>query len=306
MITDCKRIRTRKGDNMMFATLDDLEGAVEMIVFAKGVEEYGAIIEGDGVLLVRGRVEHKDGGDIKLVPDDIKVYEPTPEELAAAAAMPDARAASSSGVTIEVAGHVPETFLDELKDLCRNNPGEHELELVRGPPAAAPRRGYRVSSGGLPGRAGPAARHRALRRLSGACRPRLQFCARGSIFRPPRGTARVPPVLLLLRPRRAPGGLHRVGLRLPLPVRRRRDRQALHGLHEQGLPRGDRGRRFEAAQRERHGFGGVTMTGVPMPQCRTTVEKAYGGFGDAFDCTNPQFFDTPVTTDPAFDIRDGL
>ena len=79
MITDSKRIRTRKGDNMMFATLDDLEGAVEMIVFAKGVEEYGAVIEGDGVLLVRGRVEHKDGGDIKLVPDDIKVYEPSRE-----------------------------------------------------------------------------------------------------------------------------------------------------------------------------------------------------------------------------------
>ena len=73
MITDSKRIRTRKGDNMMFATLDDLEGAVEMIVFAKGVEEYGDVIEGDGVLLVRARVEHKDGGDIKLVPDDIKL-----------------------------------------------------------------------------------------------------------------------------------------------------------------------------------------------------------------------------------------
>ena len=62
----------------------------------------------------------------------------------------------------------------------------------------------------------------------------------------------------------------------------------------------------EAAQRERHGFGGVTMSGVPLPQCRTTVEKAYGGYGDAFECTNPQFFDTPVTPDPAFDIRDGL
>ncbi len=33
MVTECKRIRTRKGDPMMFATLDDLEGSVEMLVF---------------------------------------------------------------------------------------------------------------------------------------------------------------------------------------------------------------------------------------------------------------------------------
>src|SRR3954468_8509379 len=33
MIAECKRIRTRKGDPMMFATLDDLEGQVELLVF---------------------------------------------------------------------------------------------------------------------------------------------------------------------------------------------------------------------------------------------------------------------------------
>ncbi len=147
MITESKRIRTRKGDNMMFATLDDLEGAVEMIVFAKGVEEYGQVIEGDGVLLVRGRVEHKDGGDIKLVPDDIKPYEPTEKELAAAAAMPEP-IAEVKRLTLEVAGHVPETFLDELKDLCRNNPGEHELELVVGRRRLILGEAYRVSSSG--------------------------------------------------------------------------------------------------------------------------------------------------------------
>jgi hypothetical protein len=63
---------------------------------------------------------------------------------------------------------------------------------------------------------------------------------------------------------------------------------------------------FEKAQRERHGYGGVKMSGIPLPQCRTSVEKAYQGFGDAFDCTNPGFFDKPVEGDPAFDIRDGL
>ncbi len=35
MITQAKRIRTKKGDWMMFATLDDLEASVEIIVFGK-------------------------------------------------------------------------------------------------------------------------------------------------------------------------------------------------------------------------------------------------------------------------------
>ena len=35
MITAAKKIRTRSGSMLMFATLDDLEGAVELMVFEK-------------------------------------------------------------------------------------------------------------------------------------------------------------------------------------------------------------------------------------------------------------------------------
>ncbi len=147
MVTECKRIRTRKGDAMMFATLDDLEGSVEMVVFAKSVEESGPVIEGDGVILVRGRVEHKDGGDIKLVVDDVKAFEPTPEQVAAAAARPEPELLIKR-LTIEVAGHVPVSFLDDLKDLCRANPGEHELELVVGRRTLRLGEAYRVKPTG--------------------------------------------------------------------------------------------------------------------------------------------------------------
>jgi DNA polymerase-3 subunit alpha len=132
---------------MMFATLDDLEGAVEMVVFAKSVEECGEVIEGDGVVLARGRVEHKDGGEIKLVVDDVSAFEPTPEEVAKAAAVPEV-APAPRRVTIVVAASVPETFLDDLKELCRNNPGEHELELVVGRRTLRLGEAYRVASTG--------------------------------------------------------------------------------------------------------------------------------------------------------------
>ena len=63
---------------------------------------------------------------------------------------------------------------------------------------------------------------------------------------------------------------------------------------------------FDQAQRTRHGYGGVKMSARPLPQCETSVERAYDGFGGAFDCVNPEFFEHPEPADPAFDLRDSL
>jgi hypothetical protein len=65
---------------------------------------------------------------------------------------------------------------------------------------------------------------------------------------------------------------------------------------------------FREAERTRHGFGGVKLTGAPIPQCRTSVERAYHGGGDAFCCVNPDFFDEPADDASAaeFDLRNGL
>ena len=54
IITEAKRIRTRNGDHMMFATLDDLAGAVEMLVFGKALAEHEAALAVDEVVLVQG------------------------------------------------------------------------------------------------------------------------------------------------------------------------------------------------------------------------------------------------------------
>ena len=63
---------------------------------------------------------------------------------------------------------------------------------------------------------------------------------------------------------------------------------------------------FEEAERTRHGFGGVKLSGRPMPQCRTSVERAYDGYGEPFSCVNPRFFDDPASEPASFDLRDGL
>ena len=64
---------------------------------------------------------------------------------------------------------------------------------------------------------------------------------------------------------------------------------------------------FGQAERTRHGFGGVKMTGTPLPQCRSVVERAYHGHGEAYSCVNPGFLHAPRPgTGPssAFDLPD--
>ena len=63
---------------------------------------------------------------------------------------------------------------------------------------------------------------------------------------------------------------------------------------------------FNEAERTRHGFGGVKMTGQPLVQCRTAVERAYAGHGSPFECVNPGFFDDPAGEPASFDLRDRL
>lgn len=57
------------------------------------------------------------------------------------------------------------------------------------------------------------------------------------------------------------------------------------------------------------GFGGVKVTGQPLPQCQFTVERAYEGSGPAYECVNPRFFDCADEGPEglrAFDLRNVL
>jgi hypothetical protein len=57
------------------------------------------------------------------------------------------------------------------------------------------------------------------------------------------------------------------------------------------------------------GYGGIKMSGPPLPQCQFSVERAYEGEGPAYECVNKRFFDAP-DDDPeairAFDLRNAL
>ena len=52
--SQAKRIRTKKGDPMMFATLDDLEGQVELLVFGNVLADGRGALAADAIVVVRG------------------------------------------------------------------------------------------------------------------------------------------------------------------------------------------------------------------------------------------------------------
>ena len=57
------------------------------------------------------------------------------------------------------------------------------------------------------------------------------------------------------------------------------------------------------------GFGGIKMTGAPLPHCQFSVERAYEGDGPGHECVNRRFFDAPDDTPEsirAFDLRNSL
>jgi DNA polymerase-3 subunit alpha len=131
MIAECKRIRTRNGDPMMFATLDDLEGQVEMLVFNSAYEKNNAVVENDAVVVVRGRVDHKERGETKLVAQEITVFEPDNEEIERARRAAE-KATAPKRIKLVVRSDAPATFLEELMHVVKNFPGRDELMLQIG------------------------------------------------------------------------------------------------------------------------------------------------------------------------------
>jgi DNA polymerase-3 subunit alpha len=135
LIAECKRIRTKNGDPMMFATLDDLDGQVELLVFNSAYAANAEKVAVDRIVLVRGRVDHKEAGETKLVAQEVQAFEPTPEEVLRAAEEAAAKPPAPNGgrrLTLHVSPGAPASFLDELKEVVGHHPGTYELLLAVG------------------------------------------------------------------------------------------------------------------------------------------------------------------------------
>ncbi|HEX3262423.1 MAG TPA: DNA polymerase III subunit alpha [Solirubrobacterales bacterium] len=127
IVSEAKKVRTRSGAYVMFATLDDLEGRVELFV-RDATSEAAEQIELDRVILARGRVDHKGRGEMSLVVAEAEPFEPGEDELAAARAK--ARARDPERIVLRVnSGSFGPQLLEDLKSIFSAFPGSCEVQL---------------------------------------------------------------------------------------------------------------------------------------------------------------------------------
>ena len=134
IVTTCKKIRTKSGSQMMFATLDDVEGQIEMLVFKADQSEVADIVQPDAILVVRGRLDHKDRGETKLVVQEAERFEPDAAELAKANAP-----AEPLVLRIDAAKMTPGLF-EELKAVFEHHKGEADVHVAITPDQGEPTR----------------------------------------------------------------------------------------------------------------------------------------------------------------------
>jgi DNA polymerase-3 subunit alpha len=128
LVATLKQLTTKKGEPMVFATLEDLTGSVEVVAFNSVYATARDLLVQDGVLVVKGRVDHKQMGETKLVALEISAFEATPERKEVRLKV-DARIAPA-GVVRELAAVVKD-FPGEAPvyvDLVTSN-GPKVLEL---------------------------------------------------------------------------------------------------------------------------------------------------------------------------------
>jgi DNA polymerase-3 subunit alpha len=125
-----KQLTTKKGEPMVFMRLDDLTGSAEVVVFNS---VYGAardLLETDAVLVVKGRVDHKQEGETKLIAIEVNAFEATPERREVLLRVDATRA--RAGLIRELAGLVRE-FPGETPVVVALSMSEGEKTLAFGP-----------------------------------------------------------------------------------------------------------------------------------------------------------------------------
>ena len=132
MITEAKKIRTRSGSTMMFATVDDLEGTVEVVVFEKALAAAEGVLATDEIVLVRGRVDHKDANKVCIVVQDVDPLRSLRgrdrEGQGDGGRARRARGAQAAALRVDAA-RLEATVIAELRELFERYPGNDDFEL---------------------------------------------------------------------------------------------------------------------------------------------------------------------------------
>jgi DNA polymerase III subunit alpha len=104
IVSGMRTTTTKKGEPMAFVQLEDMTGSVEVVVFNSTYAAARALLVEDAVLVVKGRIDHKQQGETKLIALEVSAFEAVPERREVRLKV-DARSAPA-GVIRELAGVV--------------------------------------------------------------------------------------------------------------------------------------------------------------------------------------------------------
>jgi DNA polymerase-3 subunit alpha len=100
-----------------------------MVIFARTLEANEGLIDTDAVLLVRGRVDRKDRGEVKLVVNEAEAFDPTNEEVATAKErVRELDRPRVFAIELDGSAHGP-AIIEELKSVFASFPGDARVLL---------------------------------------------------------------------------------------------------------------------------------------------------------------------------------
>jgi DNA polymerase-3 subunit alpha len=115
LITGVQRKMTKKGDTWAIATVEDLEGAIEVMFFPATYQQHAVHLTEDAVVLVRGRLDKRDE---------------TPKLIAMEITVPDLSQGPRGPVILTLpAARCTPPVVERLKEVLGNHPGTTEVHL---------------------------------------------------------------------------------------------------------------------------------------------------------------------------------
>ncbi len=116
IVSTLKQLTTKKGDPMVFARLDDLTGNAEVVVFNSVYAASRELLEADRILVVKGRVDHKQEGETKLIAIEVSEFEVT-------------RPAEEVRLKVD-ARRAPAGIVRDLSHVVKDFPGDAKVVLA--------------------------------------------------------------------------------------------------------------------------------------------------------------------------------
>jgi DNA polymerase III subunit alpha len=116
IVSAVKNLTTKKGEPMVFMRLDDVTGGAEVVVFNSVYAQSRELCTTDRVLVIKGRVDHKQEGETKLLAMEVAPFEAVAER---------------KEVTIKIDARVARAgIVRDLALLVRDFPGESRVNLL--------------------------------------------------------------------------------------------------------------------------------------------------------------------------------